>query len=1238
MWERNLNQKLIIIALVTVFGVVLIYPPSSKLKPGLDIAGGFSLILEIEENEEGVIEPGIAEQMKTLLQRRLDPAGTMETRWAVIGENRIEVQVPLPPQKNAEAREAYLQARDALFAQNVERSQIESQVLLKQGGEREAGIRELSKNHPARASALQAAAKAWDAYQAIRAQRLAAAGGSAGGTSAPAETQAAASQPDVEALRLAERRADEDFSDALDAVLATNLDVQHFEDTLELDPRSDVRQKGLSEFKQRYPHLADSIQRVIDAYDAWKAQRIYLESPADLVRLLRGAGELEFRILAPPARDNPTLYDRLRRQLAERGPRPARGDTEAWFRIDNPVGFLQLRSPGDLETLDPRQSNEPFVFDRRGKDWYVLAKLGPQFEMLHTRGEGEWRLKRAGLSRDSIGRRCVTFEMDATGATRFRKLTSENLNQQLCIFIDDVAYSAANIAEAIGAQGQITGDFSTEKLTYLLQTMQAGALPGRLKDTPVSERTVGSSLGAENLRKAFVAGIFGFIIVVLTMVFYYGLSGGVAIAALLLNVLLVLAAMALIQARFSLAGIAGVILTIGMAVDANVLIYERMREEKERGSSLRMIIKNGYDKALSTIVDSNLTTLLSCLILYYVGSEEIKGFGLTLGWGIAINLFSALFMTHAVFALLVKYNLIKQVNFRKWVGVPTIDWYGLRKVFLPVSFSIMAIGLALLILRGKRDTLDVEFLGGVNAEIELKAEVADQFNDVVLHDRIAEVGRQIAAAGAQLANAKVVPVGAGDGRFRVEGTGIEPDLLAAMITEPLQESSRGTLLRRNGIERTADGEVLLSPREGVSAASLETAIRALAGRGEGSVTLAGDNLARANIGYVIDPLTRRKGQVWNLTTTETNKALVQYALRKSLGDNLKIQPRILHAFRHRGDNLPYPITDRQLATVIPSLPQGVSADLTDFVGGAAFWFDQLNPPQTLGELDTRLKNMRLQPDFQDLPYRKTKIVGVHEAGKSAAGEPLYDSIVIAVADNRIVYDESADIWATGLAGPELRLMTSMLDNEQALRKVTQFKPQIAAQATTRAGLAILLSWIMIIFYIWLRFGRPIYGVAGVVALVHDVVIALAFIGLSGWIGGSNHPIGALLLIDDFKIDMTIVAAFLTIIGYSINDKIVIFDRIRELRGRLGVLTPELINSAISQTLSRTLMTGLMTLQVLLMMYVFGGGSMRGFAACMLVGILTGTYSSIGIAAPLLLAGTRAMQRGPAGQRAVATAG
>ncbi|RMF73200.1 MAG: protein translocase subunit SecD [Planctomycetota bacterium] len=1052
--------------------------------------------------------------------------------------------------------------------------------------------------------------------------------------SAPAETQPTS---DETPLRIRVRDAAEAYADAVDAVMETNLPPQRFQYVRDLARDSDQRAEAVALLKKEYPALAQKIDAALAAYDRWRGKAVYLEGPADLRRLLRGAGVLEFRILAEADPQNAARYARYREQLQTRGTLPEPGATMAWFKIDNPMNFFNLRSVSELQSLTPEmiERTRGMIADQRDGEWYILAKTRPEDGLLHDRtGQGpQWKLKSARIDRDDQGRRCVSFLLDPVGGRLFRDLTSKNINKQLCIFIDDVAYSSANILTAIGAAGQITGDFSAEKLNYLVQTMQAGVLPARLKDTPLSERTIGSSLGEQNLRSALYAGIAGIIAVAAGMIIYYGVSGAIADVALLMNVLLVLAAMAMLDARMTLAGIAGVILTIGMTVDANVLIFERMREEKERGASLRMIIKNGYDKAFSTIIDANITTLLICVIIYKIGSEEIKGFGLTLGWGIVTSLFTALFVTRTIFLLLAKYKLIKSIGMLKLIGVPKVDWYGKRKFFIPLSALLMIIGLGLLIDRG-RDTLDVEFLGGINAEVELVKNPGREYTDPVIRDRLSEVGQRIAEDGRKLAEATVEPLPDRERAFRIRVGDLPATRIEALLAEALRDQE---MIVRDGLSIAPDGQgVIAIVEEGVDRERLTQAVHAL-GSDDG-IPKVGREITHANVSVIIesdDPADRNR--FWSITTTATNKQLVQYALVQAFGGDLVIQPRVAYVFRGGPDGRPFPITARRLdRSVIPVLPEQFSVEATDFVGGAAMVFDDLDPPQTTAALQQRLEAMRLQPDFQDLvPYRRVQVFGVRPTGQSRDGEPLYSSVLVAVVDDQLRYEDSEETWRAEVADKELLLASAALDQEQALRSVTQFKPQIAAQAQTRAIIALVLSWAMIIAYLWIRFGRPMYGVAGVAALVHDVLIALAFVGISGWIGGIEHPIGNALLIHDFKIDMTIVAAFLTIIGYSINDTIVVFDRIRETRGRLGRVTPEIINTSINQTLARTLLTSATTLLVLLTMYIFGGESIRGFNYCMIIGVLTGTYSSIAVASPLLM--IRATEGKPAARSRLATA-
>ncbi len=1281
--EKNVGQRLAIIAFAIVVGAVLLYPPKQKLRPGLDIAGGTSLIFEID-TRDAADQPDLAEKVKTLLQKRVDPKGIYNLTWRVLGRSRIEVQMPLPPRDAKERMTAYRVALDALYDHELTRGPLEEALRLS-GEQRGAALRQLARRYadhaqialdkweaalrveaaeredalnelrqeigdaavaamkkedvePRRAAIEQAvarreellfkAAQRYDEFVAARATRDA-------GPPESQPTTDAATTPEVvptqAELDEAHRDATELWEDAVDDVLATNLNRRRFEDILELDAKSTVRRNSLGEIKGKQPDLRNRIEDVIAKHGEWRRGKRFLDSPSDLKRLLRGSGRLEFRILAQPDPGNPTKYNRFRDQLEKEGRERLHAEGFGWFKVDNPMQFFGFDSPAELEMFDYR-NNARYVVGQFGESYYVLARLSPDNGLLaDVKGQRKWRLKSARPDRDQHGRPSVQFRLDVVGGSMFHALTSRNLQKPLCILVDDIAYSAPNIESAIRTSGQITGEFSQQKVNYLVRSMEGGTLPARLKDTPLSERTVGSSLGETNRDNAVRAGLMGGIAVAVIMLVYYLICGVVANVALTLNIILILAAMAMLGARITLVGIGGIILSVGMAVDANVLIYERIREEKLRGASLRMMIKNGYDKALSTIFDSNITTLLTCVIIYYVGSEEVKGFGLTLGWGIVLNLFTSIFVTRTLFMLLTKYNLIKDIKMMRLIGVPNIDWYAKRKLFIPLSAVILIVGLGLLAKRGWNDAMDVEFLGGVAAEFEITKEARqDGLDDVEISRRLAAVGTDVSAEAARLGDVEVTAVPDQASAFNVRLADVSAPRLAALLAEPLEDQG---LLQRDGVQVQSESEwVTFYLQTDTTAEGLKEQIVALAD----DLDDAGGNLTKASVNAVLEVGgVESQNLIWNITTTVTNRRLVQHALESALGADMRVQPKIEYVFRGIRDE-PYPITSRLLDTVVPDLPPGVNADLTDYLGGAAMYFGELNPPLSVASLTERLDNMHFQPDFQDQPKRRSEVIGIQRAGDATDedGHPLYGSVVVVSTDPEIRYEDDPEQWLVGLADGERNLVETALASEQTLRKVMQFKPQIAQDSVQQASIALVLSWAMIIAYLWIRFGRPSYGIAGVVALIHDALIALAFVGISGWIGGHDHPFGEALLISDFKINMTIVAALLTIIGYSINDTIVVFDRIRETRGRLGHVTPEVINASINQTLGRTIMTSLTTFVVLLIVYIFGGSSIRGFSFCMMIGVLTGSYSSIAIASPLLMVRFgRLFGTAPAGARA-----
>ena len=242
----------------------------------------------------------------------------------------------------------------------------------------------------------------------------------------------------------------------------------------------------------------------------------------------------------------------------------------------------------------------------------------------------------------------VSISFDARGARVFERITGENVGKRLAIVLDDNVYSAPVIRDRIaGGKAQITGRFTMDEAKDLAIVLRAGALPAPVKI--LEERTVGPSLGQDSINQGFRSALIGGLIVVVFMALYYSLSGLIADLALALNLLLIMAGLAFFGATLTLPGVAGIILTIGMAVDANVLIFERIREEMRLGKPPRASIDAGYARATVTILDSNLTTLIAALVLFQVGTGPVKGFAVTLSIGLVANFITAVFCTRILF-------------------------------------------------------------------------------------------------------------------------------------------------------------------------------------------------------------------------------------------------------------------------------------------------------------------------------------------------------------------------------------------------------------------------------------------------------------------------------------------------------------------------------------------------------------------------------------------------------------
>ncbi|HXC46709.1 MAG TPA: protein translocase subunit SecD [Candidatus Sulfotelmatobacter sp.] len=303
--------------------------------------------------------------------------------------------------------------------------------------------------------------------------------------------------------------------------------------------------------------------------------------------------------------------------------------------------------PPDTEVVRGRSESRQSTQDS-GENWYVLSrtpivtgrdvKPGGVQENRNTDMPGQWQ---------------VNFTLTQDAARRFGPFTEQNKGRQMAIVLEKHVFSAPVIQSRIEDQGRIDGNFTQESAHELAQILRAGALPASI--VYLEERTVGPSLGADSIRHGVQASILSLLVVMVFMLFYYRLSGGNAVLALIINLIILLAAMAMLGAVLTLPGIAGVILTIGMGVDSNVLVFERIREELRNGKSSAAAVDAGFSKAFVTIIDTHVTTVVSAFFLFIFGTGPIKGFAITLTIGLIANVFTAIYISKAIF----QYHLAK---------------------------------------------------------------------------------------------------------------------------------------------------------------------------------------------------------------------------------------------------------------------------------------------------------------------------------------------------------------------------------------------------------------------------------------------------------------------------------------------------------------------------------------------------------------------------------------------------
>ncbi len=315
---------------------------------------------------------------------------------------------------------------------------------------------------------------------------------------------------------------------------------------------------------------------------------------------------------------------------------------------------------------------------------------------------------------DQSARPSISMQMNSSGAKNWRRLTSTNVGRRVAIVLDNYVYSAPFVQNEIpNGNSQITGDFTIEEAQDLANILKAGTLPA--PTTIVEDVVIGPTLGKVAQSQGFRSIVSGLIIVLVFMVFYYSGGGLIANIALFFNIFFILGILAQLSASLTLPGIAGIVLTIGMSIDANVLIFERIKEELRNGANLKQAISNGYDKAFTSIIDANFTTLLVGLILYNLGQGPVKGFAITLIIGIICSFFSAVYITRVIVERLSRKGDKSPLRFsfpfsRNLLTSLKIDFLGRRKIAYYFSISFISLGLISLIIKGL--TLGVDFKGG----------------------------------------------------------------------------------------------------------------------------------------------------------------------------------------------------------------------------------------------------------------------------------------------------------------------------------------------------------------------------------------------------------------------------------------------------------------------------------------------------------------------------------------------
>ncbi len=989
----------------------------------------------------------------------------------------------------------------------------------------------------------------------------------------------------------------------------------------------------------------DKIEVTIPSVDLEEADNIW-------ERLVK-AGKLEFRIVADLKYHKPQID--LARQMATAGGRDRdveETDSSGKKKIvaywvpfarevvvgaqmdqDSPIKFLPQRShllrdksTGRIIEYSEIASALGGEFEKQGRDFARWCKQHgirvPQLLVIQPDAdrnvEGK-HLSSVSSDTDEKGRACVSFKTTDEGSRRLGMFTKMNEpdsqgNLRLMgIVLDDQLHSAPSIQEAIFKNGQISGSFTQEEVDELVINLRSGKLDVALNKAPISKDFVNSTLGEELKRQGIWAMIASLVLILGFMAFYYRFSGVVAGVAVTINVILVLALMMAIDQPLTLTGLAGLVLTVGMSVDANVLIYERIREEIDRGAALRMAIRNGFDKAMTTIVDSNVTTILTGIVLYVIGTEQLKGFAVTLILGILMGMFTAIFVARLVFDIaerkrwLTSFNMMRIFNNQRYKFLNKIAITG------GTSLAIIGLGMVAMFALGSR-ILDHDLRGGSTVRMVFNKEqdiekIREELGSLNVEIDGEKIQFAVTGFGIKAGNEAMK-----DRVFKVDSNlraweGAQSEEKFEQLDELLSRVFAGRLMLHHVDVSGQPASNSSSDGSGSMDQSKQPEVGGLQWRTRPALPSLSAFFVAGSVGMIQDA---GEGSTANATTTE-KLPVTQADGNAAKNPTTPTPPELQNVTPEPGTAVP---TQDKPAGDVPVVP-GATVPAEPAAGGD---FSTAAPIETNVKYVEVKRSLNVDPEISG----KTLLSLLVDSSQTVGLE--LDENQIRLDSKDVLSDESplstvSKNWDVTLsvtneadADRIISAWAEGFNKKPYFPTSSKIGGQIAKEAQFVALGAVLASFLGIIAYVWVRFQNIAFGLAAVIALIHDVAIVLGAIALSHWLAGIFGFLGLV----EFKISLEIVAAVLTVIGYSINDTIVVFDRIREVRGKRAEITAEMIDDSISQTLSRTILTSFTTFIVVFILYCFGGESIHGFAFAMCVGVLVGTYSSIFIASPCLL--------------------